>query len=511
VVAARISKFTEESVSVETQLRDGRKYAKGEDWSVVGALKDEDVSATEIHPLDRPELKEWLGRADEWDVLIFYKLDRIVRSPMDLWEMIQWCDDHGKYLVFVKDKFDLTTEMGRAMATIAAVFARMEVANTSQRLKEAFKTLRPTKRWTGKAPYGFTLVDAPDGKGKVLEPMPEAIAIIREAGLRFMDDAVPESGQAIAEDFNKRGILSPADFARSMAGRKVRGERWIGDSVRRLFQNPIYIGLKTFEGEPVIGDDGMPLQVVEPVFSHTEWKRLETRLKATAVGERNRTAGVASPYLGALVCKCGEPWYRCRQVRKDGREDVDRYYCRNKAHLRGQIVGLPKPSSVKTEVLNDWFEAFIMNAYGSIPKTRREFMPGEDHTVELERVEVAVARLRDDREAGDYDGEEAEYRRRLAALRDNRKRLSALPQRPDQWVTVETDETWAEWWASAGEEERRNELVRAGVKVYWFKPQGTPDMEMGLLADPRIGERLMDPTASALQSEPSHPSMPSKR
>jgi len=90
------------------------------------------------------------------------------------------------------------------MATIAAVFARMEVANTSQRLKEAFKTLRPTKRWTGKVPYGFTLVDAPDGKGKVLEPVPEAIAIIREAGLRFMDDAVPESGQAIAEDFNKR-------------------------------------------------------------------------------------------------------------------------------------------------------------------------------------------------------------------------------------------------------------------------------------------------------------------
>ncbi|MBS2537088.1 recombinase family protein [Catenulispora sp. NF23] len=191
VVAARISQLTDESVSIQRQVKSGEAYALARQWSVVGYVRDEDVSATKVPPFDRPDLKTWLDRPDDWDVLIFWKLDRIIRSPMDLTDMIRWCEAHGKSLVFVEDNFDLSTPMGQAMAYIAAVlgqvpFAKMEAQRISERKVAANKELRTTNRWfVGRAPYGFRSVEASDGKARPLSTIRRRSAFSTGYALRW--------------------------------------------------------------------------------------------------------------------------------------------------------------------------------------------------------------------------------------------------------------------------------------------------------------------------------------
>lgn len=506
VVAARISILTDESVSIQRQVKSGEKYAALKDWPVVGYVKDEDVSATKVAPFDRPSLAAWITRSDEWDVLIFWKLDRVVRSPADLWDMVRWCDEHGKSLVFVEDNFDLSTEMGRAMATIAAVFARMEAANMSARRIAANKELRTTVRWTSsRPPYPFMSVDAPDGKGKVLVRDPESYAITREIGTRVLDK---QSRYSIMADLNERGVLSPSDHHRKRTGKPLKGTPWGMPTINNILMKLSTQGIKIHsttgkakDAKPVIGDDGMPLRIAEPTFTDKEWTGIQHRLAETEGSHHQRTAGVASPHLDVLICKCGKNLYRNRHFvqRKTRGGQMDNYSCRNRAHMTGKIPALPPAGTLPTEDVHRLIETLLLEQYGEQSRMRKVFVPGEDHSAELEQVKAAIERLRDDREAGDYDGDEAGYRSRMDRLRTNRDRLAAMPHRPDGWRLEDTGEKWADWWRSADERERRDELIRTGVKVYMFRPKNEERLELGLIAAQDIPALLADPSAPRAQ------------
>ena len=54
VLYARVSVFTEESVSIARQLDSCRKFAEARGWEVVGEFVDEGVSATK----NKPEVRE---------------------------------------------------------------------------------------------------------------------------------------------------------------------------------------------------------------------------------------------------------------------------------------------------------------------------------------------------------------------------------------------------------------------------------------------------------------------
>ncbi|GAA2001111.1 recombinase family protein [Catenulispora subtropica] len=62
VVAARISQLTDESVSIQRQVKSGEAYALARQWPVVGYVRDEDVSAPKVAPFDRPDVNTacWL-------------------------------------------------------------------------------------------------------------------------------------------------------------------------------------------------------------------------------------------------------------------------------------------------------------------------------------------------------------------------------------------------------------------------------------------------------------------
>jgi hypothetical protein len=94
------------------------------------------------------------------------------------------------------------------------------------------------------------------------------------------------------------------------------------------------------------------------------------------------------------------------------------------------------------------------------------FVPGEDHSHELEDVNATIARLRREQDAGLVRTEEDErvWTQRMAAQLDRRDRLEAMPRRAAGWVTEETDQTYAEAWGEEGRD-RRKLLTEAGIRL----------------------------------------------
>ncbi|RUP35932.1 MAG: recombinase family protein, partial [Gordonia sp. (in: high G+C Gram-positive bacteria)] len=84
LIVTRLSRSTEASTSIDRQKRACRKLCKERGYDVIDTVEDPDVSAA-TKPFDRPELGPWLNdRHPEYDVIVVYRMDRLVRRLLDL-------------------------------------------------------------------------------------------------------------------------------------------------------------------------------------------------------------------------------------------------------------------------------------------------------------------------------------------------------------------------------------------------------------------------------------------
>ena len=87
-------------------------------------------------------------------VLVF-KLSRFGRNAADTWNSLQMLQDYGVELCCVKDGIDSATTMGKAMLSIAAVFAEMERDNIRTQTMSGREEKARKGYWNGgQAPYG---------------------------------------------------------------------------------------------------------------------------------------------------------------------------------------------------------------------------------------------------------------------------------------------------------------------------------------------------------------------
>ena len=160
---------------------------------MVGVAEDLDVSASTVPPFDRPQLGPWLAepQCHQWDVLVFWRADRAVRSMTDMFALTRWAQQHRKVIVFVSGPFGgdpLTLDLRHDKAdphvnlilAIIAFAAEVESQATKERVNAARAFLLPTDRWVGGAPgYGYVIVDHPV-RGKTIALDEYAAGVIRE-------------------------------------------------------------------------------------------------------------------------------------------------------------------------------------------------------------------------------------------------------------------------------------------------------------------------------------------
>ncbi|MFG1993127.1 recombinase family protein [Actinoplanes sp. NPDC048988] len=471
----RLSLETDETTSPERQRSGLTAWAEAHGHVIVGWAEDLTVSG-DVHPTERPELGPWLSDNPPvpYDVIAAIKIDRLSRNLLHFVQLIDWAQAHGKYVVAYKDSVDTSTDVGALMAKILAIFAEFERKTIAKRNLDSRAHARKEGKWHGgNVKYGYKAVKQAKGQGWRLVPDPVAKAVIEEIVRRVLGG---EPMNAVADDLNARGVPSPLDYAairddkEPKADRKPR--RWHYTVIQRMLTSRSILGQAEHNGQVVRDEEsGLPIQRAEPLISLDEWKKIQEVLES-ASRRKTRTSD-AGELVG--VAFCGEHGLVLHHQDNTRRNKDYRYYrCPNRRKSKGGCDLKPVRAAALEEYASDAFLSLV----GDLEVMEKKLIPGEDHTEKLRRTEETMRELEDDREAGLYStphGRES-FRRMYLSLTAQQEELSALPNRPDRWEDVPTGISFRELWHSLETaKERRDFLVKSGMKVHVYAEPSDPD------------------------------------
>lgn len=210
----------EEGFSLEAQRIRLLAYAESQGWTVVEDYCDEGFSAKS---LERPEMQRLIADISKkkFDIVLVYRLDRFVRSVVDLHELLQLMEQHDVKFKSATEIFDTTSATGRLFITLIATLAQWERETIAERVHLGMsKKAEQGERNGAPAPFGYDMVD-----GKLVLNEDEA------KWVRYIFDRYESVGaQTVARELNRKGV------------RTKRGETWSDFSVRYVLRNPIYAG-----------------------------------------------------------------------------------------------------------------------------------------------------------------------------------------------------------------------------------------------------------------------------
>ncbi|MFE4966848.1 recombinase family protein [Streptomyces sp. NPDC056660] len=417
---------------------------------LVGEAEDTDVSGS-MSPFKPPGLGRWLtDRADEFDVVIAARMDRLTRRSVHFNELLEWAQENGKSVVCVEEGFDLSTPQGKTTARMTAVFAEAEWDAVQARALNGVGTRLENRSWlTGAPPTGYRIKSVAGGKRKILEIDQDYHPYVTEIFRRIGEG---QSTHRIARDFNSRGVLTWSDHLRRLKGEETKGTQWQSTIINKFIRSPWVPGIYTYKGEAVLDDQGDPVILPDaPLATLRQWEYLVDQIKPAPKAEHAESRTGARSLL-AGIARCGEcgasfsSLLNSGHQRKDGtRVPGHRYYrCSNK-FKGGSCAGGPY---VRADILDDWVDQAIRDSVGQWDVYERA---GTGPSRARER-QSAKARL---------EKQEAE-------------RVS-----PALWAT---GKKYGEVWGAKDQEDRREFLRKYQVKL-WAWSDAIPDAGTGMVMD----------------------------
>ncbi|MGS3185689.1 recombinase family protein [Aeromonas taiwanensis] len=113
--------------SVEAQRHSIEQIHKVETW-----FADEGISGA-AKALERPEFSELFKFVRKGDTLIVPAVDRLGRDTIDVLHTVEALQAKGVSIISLREGFDLSTPIGKAMLTMLAAVAELERSNIKAR------------------------------------------------------------------------------------------------------------------------------------------------------------------------------------------------------------------------------------------------------------------------------------------------------------------------------------------------------------------------------------------
>jgi len=271
-IYSRKSKFTGKGESIENQIELCRRYIMSTE-AVNGKAGTDECGETSCRfkiyedegfsgkTLDRPQFKQMMkdARQGKLSKIIVYRLDRISRNIGDFAGLIEELNHLEVDFISIKEQFDTSSPMGRAMMYIASVFSQLERETIAERIRDNMLELAKTGRWLGGiTPLGYrsesVLTVTVDGRTKRCC----ALKLIESEG---------ELVRSIYRYYLKTESLKETAEELFREGKRTRsGKRFTPPAVRAILSNPVYAAadeaLQTYFGER-----NVPLFVCEEKWS----------------------------------------------------------------------------------------------------------------------------------------------------------------------------------------------------------------------------------------------------
>ncbi len=374
-IYSRKSRFTGKGESIGNQVDMCRSYIRtafGEAYADQAAVfEDEGFSGGN---LNRPDFKRMMraAREHQFRAVVVYRLDRISRSISDFSALIEELGRLGIDFVSIRESFDTSSPMGRAMMYIASVFSQLERETIAERIRDNMHELAKTGRWLGGVtPTGYTseavetvTVDGKNKRACRLKLLREESAIVR----------------TIYQLYEKTDSLTrtEAELLRLQIKTK-NGRDFTRFSIKSILQNPVYLiadreAYQYFEEQQAElfsapeEFDGMrgilaynrtdqkkgraavflPInQWIVSVGQHPGLIPARTWIQVQESLERNRCKAYRKPrsnqalLTGLLWCRCGSRMYPklTQRMAADGKP-LFRYVCKQKEHSKRSLCSL---------------------------------------------------------------------------------------------------------------------------------------------------------------------------
>lgn len=378
-IYSRKSVLTEKGESIENQIELCRTYI----FSKIPGAADAEIQVYEDEgfsggSLERPRFQQLLRdlRRNRFDYLVCYRLDRISRNVGDFAGLIEDLNRRGVSFVCIREEFDTSKPMGKAMMYIASVFAQLERETIAERVRDNMLLLARTGRWLGgTTPTGFVSeqmeAQSPDGKRKHicrLRADKEETAVIRLLYETFLERG---SVSGVAKYLMQKGIRSRAGTYYSLPG------------IKEILQNPVYCaadktardyfvaqnadvcfaeadcdetrGLISYQkrdyrtkNAPRQPKDRWIIAIGshESLFPGRKWVAVQQLLEAsqTRPGAPHNSCSLLS---GRILCAaCGSRMFAKTRSRQPGRFD---YICKNKLRGGAAVCSCPNLGGQQTD------------------------------------------------------------------------------------------------------------------------------------------------------------------
>ena len=143
-----------EGYSIDAQKEKLTALCKSQDWQVYEIYADEGFSAKD---LNRPGIQRLLQDAEQrkFDIIVFYKLDRLSRSLKDLTSLIDKFEKLSIKIKSLTEPFDTTSPPGKLMLNMLGSFAQFEREIIGERTKLGLERAFRQGKWVTSAPFGY--------------------------------------------------------------------------------------------------------------------------------------------------------------------------------------------------------------------------------------------------------------------------------------------------------------------------------------------------------------------
>ncbi|PMR71366.1 recombinase family protein [Halomonas heilongjiangensis] len=130
--------------STDTQRATIEERHKVDRWFV-----DEATSGA-IKAKDRKGLGELLSYVREGDTVIVYAIDRLGRNTIDVLETVEALNAKRVAVLSLREGFDMSTPMGKAMLTMLSAMAELERSNIKERQMAGIKRAKTEGKALGR-------------------------------------------------------------------------------------------------------------------------------------------------------------------------------------------------------------------------------------------------------------------------------------------------------------------------------------------------------------------------
>lgn len=268
---------------------------------------------------NREGLKRLIADAEnkKFDVIVAKELSRLGRNVELLYKLKRIAESKGVRIITLDGKVDTNDIAKQAMFGLYAWIYESESQRISERIKSVYQMKYKSGKFLGAhAPYGYTVHD-----GKLIRRDDYTVDVVRDIYSKYLEGWGHDK---IARYLSNKQLPTPS----TVLGKSNASLYWQGTSVKRILQNPHYVGdlvqgrettLNVTNKKRVFVDEKDWIIVSnthEAIISRELFEEAKYLLQARARRGRGRTKAPKHLFTNLAYCSdCGQGmWYKSNRL-----------------------------------------------------------------------------------------------------------------------------------------------------------------------------------------------------